>query len=139
MDLKLDAAAVTRLIEDSAPDTPDWKVDVQWVKPGGAMIRQPFREGLQRAGEVMSGPSLMSAADTAMYVCVLAHIGPQVMAVTVDMNLQFLRPAAKGDLFAEAWVLKLGRRRAALRVMVRDHLGNEACHVTGTYAWPTPL
>ena len=91
------------------------------------------------AGEVMSGPSLMSAADTAMYVCVLAHIGPQVMAVTVDMNLQFLRAAAKGDLFAEAWVLKLGRRRAALRVMVRDHLGNEACHVTGTYAWPTPL
>ena len=68
MDIKLDAAGVTDLIHGSAPDTPDWKIDVQWVKPGGAMIRQPFREGLQRAGEVMSGPSLMSAADSAMYV-----------------------------------------------------------------------
>lgn len=136
MDIKLDATAVAELIQRTAPDTPDWKIDVQWVKPGSAMIRLPFREGLQRAGNVMSGPSLMSAADTAMYACVLAHIGPQFMAVTADMTLHFLRPAAKGDLYAEATLLKLGRRRAAMRVMVRDHLGSDACHVTGTYAWP---
>lgn len=136
---QLDAAAVTQLIVDSAPDTPDWKVEVLAVAPGSARIRLPFREGLQRAGGVMSGPSLFSAADTAMYACVLAHNGGQVMSVTTEMTLHFMRAAAKGDLYAEAVLLKLGRRRALMRVSIHDGNGVEACHATGGYAWPEPI
>lgn len=42
-----------------------------------------------RPGPRVSGPTMMGFADVALYVAILAQIGPEAMAVTSDLNCHF--------------------------------------------------
>jgi uncharacterized protein (TIGR00369 family) len=99
----------------------------------------PYRQGLLRPGGVISGPALMSLADTAAYALVLAHVGDQLMAVTSQLSMNFLRGAQPGDLYAEAEMLRLGRRNAVCDVRLWTE-GPErlAAQANVTYALPLP-
>jgi len=70
-------------------------------------------------------------------VAVLAAIGPVPLAVTINLNINFLRKPAQRDLTAEARLLKLGKRLATGEVTIRSD-GEEApvAHVTSTYSIP---
>ena len=76
-------------------------------------------------------------ADFAMYVAVLAAIGPVPLAVTINLNVNFLRKPTRRDLTAEARLLKLGQRLATGEVAIRC-AGDEkpVAHVTATYSIP---
>ena len=57
----------------------------------------------------------MALADCAMYVVLLSAIGTVGLAVTTNLNINFLRKGAGGqDVIADAKILKLGKRIAAL-------------------------
>jgi uncharacterized protein (TIGR00369 family) len=136
--LKLDADAVNALLRRAFPGArPDAFPNVVEVAPGRVRVMAAYRDGLLRPGGVISGPTLMSLADTAAYALVLAHVGDQLMAVTSQLNISFLRGAAPGDLHAEAELLRLGRRNAVCDVRLwtesRDRLAAQA---TVTYALP---
>lgn len=63
-----------------------------------------------RPGGTVSGPSMFALADVAIYLAILARIGPVALAVTTGANIDFLRkPAAGVDLIGVARILKLGR------------------------------
>ncbi len=111
---------------------------VEALDPGYARIRLPFKKWMQRPGEVLSGPTLMTAVDTAMYVAVLGHIGVQMMAVTADMNLRFLNQGALGDVIADVRILKLGRKLIAMESQVFSSAAPKVLvmHATGSYARP---
>src|SRR3546814_16507443 len=83
---------------------------VEELRSGYARIRLPFNAMMIRPGNVISGPALFTAADSAMYALVPGHLGAQLMAVTSDMNLRFLTKDLPGDVIGEATFLKLGRR-----------------------------
>jgi uncharacterized protein (TIGR00369 family) len=136
MDLQLDAPAIQQLIREGLPAAAAFGVEVEAVAPGSARIRFPYRDSMLRPGGVISGPTLMAAADTAMYACVLAHLGPELMAVTSEMNLRFLAKTPPADVVAEAQILKLGSRLIVMEVRIADAKGRLSCHVTGTYARP---
>jgi acyl-coenzyme A thioesterase PaaI-like protein len=72
-----------------------------------------------------------------MYVAVLAAVGPVPLAVTINLNINFLRKPAARDLIAEARLLKLGRSLATGEVNIHSE-GEEApvAHVTATYSIP---
>ena len=92
-----------------------------------------------RPGGTVSGPTLMLLADVAMYVAVLASIGPVPLAVTTSLNINFLRKPAAADLFAEARLMKLGKRLAVGEVGIRSAEGAElVAHATSTYSIPRP-
>jgi uncharacterized protein (TIGR00369 family) len=113
----LDAAGVNALLRKAFPDAvPAAFPTVLEVSPGRVKVMAPYREGLLRPGGVISGPTLMSLSDTAAYALVLAHIGDQLMAVTSTLTMNFLRGAKPGDLYAEAEMLRLGRRDAVCDV-----------------------
>ena len=80
---------------------------------------------------------MMTLADFAMYVAVLAAIGPVPLAVTINLNINFLRKPSQRDLTAEARLLKLGKRLATGEVVIRC-VGDDApvAHVTSTYSIP---
>jgi uncharacterized protein (TIGR00369 family) len=103
----------------------------------GCRVRQAFRTASLRPGGTISGPTMMALADFAMYVAVLAAIGPVPLAVTINLNINFLRKPAQRDLMAEARLLKLGKRLATGEVTIRSE-GEEApvAHVTSTYSIP---
>jgi uncharacterized protein (TIGR00369 family) len=87
----------------------------------------------------MSGPTMMALADFAMYVAVLASIGPVPLAVTTSLNINFLRKPAQGDLIAEVKLMKLGKRLAVGDVGLWSAGSDElVAHATSTYSIPVP-
>lgn len=103
-----------------------------------AVARVPFHGRLVRPGGTVSGPTIMALADAAMYAVVLGRLGQVEMAVTANLNINFLARPAAVDLIAEARILRLSRRQAVCEVQVYSQ-GREddlVAHVTGTYALP---
>src|ERR1700736_1413305 len=110
-------------------------IEAVWER--GCRVRQAFRAVSLRPGGTISGPTMMALADFAMYVAVLAAIGPVPLAVTINLNINFLRKAAPRDLLAEARLLKLGKRLATGEVTICSQGETEpVAHVTLTYSIP---
>ncbi len=112
-------------------------LSIEAVWEGGGRVRQAYSDGSVRPGGTISGPTMMALADFAMYVAVLTAIGPVPLAVTTNLNINFLRKPARRDLVAEARLLKLGGRLAVGEVTIRSD-GEDApvAHVTLTYSIP---
>ncbi len=107
------------------------------VSPGLVELVQATGERNLRPGGVISGPTLMSMADTAAYALMLAHLGEVAMAVTTSLTIHFLRPCAPGDLHAEATMLRLGRRIGTCDVLMwTEGRGRPAAKATVAYAIP---
>lgn len=114
-------------------------LSIEEVWHGGARVRQSYREAFIRPGGTISGPTMMALADFAMYVAVLAAIGPVPLAVTTHLSINFLRRPAAADLVAEAKLMKLGKRLAVGEVAIRSAGGVElVAHATSTYSIPRP-
>jgi uncharacterized protein (TIGR00369 family) len=112
-------------------------LSIEAVWEGGGRVRQAYSDGSVRPGGTISGPTMMALADFAMYVAVLAAIGPVPLAVTTNLNINFLRKPARCDLVAEARLLKVGRRLAVGEVTIRsDGEAEPVAHVTSTYSIP---
>jgi uncharacterized protein (TIGR00369 family) len=102
------------------------------------LLRQRFNERMLRPGGTVSGPTLMALADCAMYVVLLSAIGPIGLAVTTNLNINFLRKGQAGqDVLAEARLLKLGKRLAVGEVnLLSGTSPDPIAHVTSTYSIP---
>jgi uncharacterized protein (TIGR00369 family) len=113
----------------------DYIIEDVWF--GGARLRRPYGDKALRPGGTLSGTTMMSLADFAMYVAVLASIGWAPLAVTTNLTINFLRKPAARDLLAEARLIKLGKRLAVGEVAIRSE-GEEdlVAHVTSTYSIP---
>lgn len=104
---------------------------------GKAKVRAPFRDDFLRPGGTVSGPILMGLADYAMYAAVLSRIGPVELAVTINLNINFLRRPAPKDVIADASIIKLGKRLAVGEVsLYSDGEDDPVAHVTATYSIP---
>jgi uncharacterized protein (TIGR00369 family) len=102
------------------------------------LLRQRYSERMLRPGGTVSGPTLMALADCAMYVVLLSAIGPIGLAVTTNLNINFLRKGQAGqDILAEARILKLGKRLAVGEVnLLSGTSPDPIAHVTATYSIP---
>jgi uncharacterized protein (TIGR00369 family) len=90
-----------------------------------------------RPGGTVSGPTMFMLADTALYVAVLASVGPKALAVTTSITINFLRRPAPRDLIAECRLLKLGKRLAVGEVTILSAGEDDpVAHATGTYSIP---
>jgi uncharacterized protein (TIGR00369 family) len=103
------------------------------------LLRQRYGDHMLRPGGTVSGPTLMALADCAMYVVLLSAIGPVGLAVTTNLNINFLRKGEAGhDVLAAAKILKLGKRLAVGEVTLLSGNSPDAiAHVTATYSIPT--
>ncbi len=114
-------------------------LSVEEIRHGGAQVRQAYRKDFIRPGGTISGPTMMALADFAMYVAVLASIGPAPLAVTTNLSINFLRKPGAADLLAEARLMKLGKRLAVGEVAIRSAGAAElVAHATSTYSIPRP-
>ncbi|WP_374730327.1 PaaI family thioesterase [Salinarimonas sp.] len=112
-----------------------WHVEA--VGPMTARMRLDFHPRHIRPGGTLSGPSMMTLADLALYVAVLANVGPVALAVTTSLTFNFLRKPPQSALVADTRLLKLGRRLAVGEVTIHSDTRPEpVCHATGTYALP---
>ena len=101
-------------------------------------VRLATAEKHLRPGGTVSGPSMFALADVAVYMAILAMIGPQALAVTTNCSIDFMRkPEAGKDLIAECRLLKLGRVLAVGEVlMVSDGSEAPVARASLTYSIP---
>ncbi len=112
-------------------------IEIEALRDGFLRIRVGVNDRYLRPGGTVSGPALMSIADTAMYYLVLGTIGPVALALTTNLNINFLRAPKPADIIAEAEMLKLGKRLAVGQVTIYSDGSDEpVAHATVTYSIP---
>ena len=112
-------------------------IEIEELRDGFLRMRVAVTDRHIRPGGTVSGPALMSIADTAMYYLVLGMIGPVALALTTSLNINFLRAPKLADVIAEAEMLKLGKRLAVGQVtMYSAGTDDPVAHATVTYSIP---
>lgn len=119
---------------------------VYWDKTGVAIeavgwktarLRLAVKPSSLRLGGTVSGPTMFMLADTALYIAVIASVGPKGLAVTTNMSINFMRKPPPADMIAECRLLKLGARLAVGEVTLFSEGDDEpVAHAVGTYALP---
>ena len=118
---------------------PQSGLTIEDARHHGARVRQAYNAQFIRPGGTISGPTMMALADFTMYVAVLATIGPVPLAVTTNLNINFLRKPATRDLIADCRLLKTGKQLAVGEVTIfSDGMDEAVAHVTSTYSIPGP-
>lgn len=117
---------------------PQAPIEVRTVGDQSATVAYQVSFDSLRPGGSVSGPVLMTLADTALYVAILGTIGIVPMAVTTSLNINFLRmPQADRNLIAECKMLKVGRALAIGEVFIySEGMEEPVAHATGTYSIP---
>ena len=125
------------LIEEHLPLVGLFGIRTEEIGEGAARLRMHFNPSLMRPGGTVAGPALMALADVTLYAVVLGLIGKVELAVTTNLNINFLRKPGPADVVCEGRILKLGKRLAvaecSLHSVDEDDL---VAHVTGTYSIP---
>jgi len=105
------------------------------VGEGFALAHWPHDRSLLRPGGLISGPTQFTLADLALWYLSFTVLGLKPMAVTSDVHITFLRPAAGGDLLARADLLRAGKTRISGRVTLWVDGAQErpVSHAVGTY------
>ena len=102
-----------------------------------ATLRLAYHPRHLRPGGTISGPTMFGVCDAALYVAILAEIGPVAHAVTTNVSINFLRKPAPLDLIGKARLIKLGKRLAVGEVAIySDGESEMVAHATGTYSIP---
>jgi uncharacterized protein (TIGR00369 family) len=135
----MNADEIAKLLRDEFPQFfhPGRGLSIERVDYGNIRVKRRFQEDSIRPGGTISGPTMMELADFAMYVAVFSVAGPLPMAVTTNLNINFLRRPGRGDLVADAKLLKVGKRLVVGEVTIySDGEGDPVAHVTSTYSVP---
>jgi uncharacterized protein (TIGR00369 family) len=135
----MDADEIGKLLHEVFPQAfyPGCGLIIERVDYANIRVRRHFQDGYLRPGGTISGPTMMELADFAMYVAVFSAVGPQPLAVTTNLNINFLRKPAKADLIAEARLMKVGKRLAVGEVTIHSEgVAEPVAHVTSTYSIP---
>jgi uncharacterized protein (TIGR00369 family) len=135
----IDGEEFDRLVRDTIPLSRafPWRVDV--VRYGRCRLVMDCDTRHVRAGGTLSGPVLMTLADTTLYLATLSVVGPEPLAVTSDLSIRFLHRSLPGKVIADGRILRAGRRLVVGEVsMYSEGRAEPIAHVTGTYAMPAP-
>lgn len=133
--MKATRAALQRLI-DKARFVRFYGFRVVKVVDGSCTLELPHRRSLERPGRIINGPSLMAAADCAMWLAIKGRYGTDFDALTSELNTAFLAPAVAERVFCTARILKAGRRRIYGTAECHNRAGRLFTHHTVTYVQP---
>lgn len=115
----------------------DIEQDVVALGDGFARLRRKVGDLNLRPGGFISGPTQMAIADSAAYSAIFTKIGITPMAVTSNLNINFLRPCIGEAIVAEARIIKMGKSLAVIEVEIRAEGAEKlSAHAVVNYALP---
>ena len=126
------------IVEFLAREFPQSKCVVEEVAERSATVSHPVGPAQLRPGGTVSGPLLMAVADVALYVAILATVGLVPLAVTVNLNINFLRkPSPLNPILGVCRLIKVGRILVIGEVALYSDRNEEmVAHAVGTYSIP---
>jgi acyl-coenzyme A thioesterase PaaI-like protein len=134
---RLTAVEITAFLNEVFPGAMD-HFEIEAVGPMTSRVRMLFRAFRLRPGGTISGPSLMTLADTGLWVTLLAMIGREPLSVTSHLDIDFLRKPAAADVVADTRLHKIGKRLAVGDVLMYYAGETVPCaRASVTYAIPS--
>jgi len=133
----MDAAALQATLDSlAAPCVKRLGMRVEAVEAGQVRLSLPVSPEIVHAGGVVCGQAILSAADTAMLVAMIAQLGEFRPMTTVQLQTSFVRPVPKdaARIAVVARVLRHGKSLSYGDVEFRTEDGKLAAHATTTYA-----
>lgn len=125
---------IRRHIEQGLPLVPLFNIDVIEASANRGAVRLRAGEFVTRPGGSVAGPVQFALADVAAYALILADRKDEA-SVTVDLTINFLRPAMALPLLAVATPLRAGRRLFTAEIRITEEAsGRLVSHATTTYA-----
>jgi uncharacterized protein (TIGR00369 family) len=109
---------------------------VEAVDENGVSLVLPVTPELVHGGGVLCGQAIMSTADTAMLLAMIARLGGFKPMTTVQLQTSFLRPVPKETAIVAvvARILRLGKSLSYGTVDFATPDGKLAAQATTTYA-----
>jgi uncharacterized protein (TIGR00369 family) len=138
MAVLMDVAALQDFLERDFPQVNAGGAKAYSVVEVGEMfarIRLEPDDRHLRPGGTVSGPTMFNLADFSAYMAILTQIGPVALAVTTNLNINFLRKPELGPIEALGTILKLGKRLAVVEIAITS--GDDlVAHAVATYSIP---
>lgn len=109
------------------------------VSPTHALVRRPVDVASARPGGFVPGPTQFGMADAALWYLVFGVLDRiELMALTSDLDITFLRPAAGEVIWARADLLSAGSRKivGSVRVWCDDRIDAPSAVAKGAYVLP---
>lgn len=110
-----------KLLETTLPAADLHGLFVEECQDQDVRLRFPFEAHFLGPGDIFSGPTLLSFADTALYAAVQAAIGAAEIALTSNLSVTFLKPAQAAEVIALSRVIRKGRRTAHAEAWLFSH------------------
>ncbi len=129
----LDVDAINKFVVGVYPATTNFQCES--IDDESVLVRWKYAEAGLRPGGIISGPTLFTLADVALWYLSFTVVGLKSMAVTANLNIDFLRPATGGDVLAKAHLLRAGKRKITGRVemWIDGQPAHPVAHATGSY------
>ena len=100
---------------------------------GSSTVTMPINPShLQQAGRVQGG-IVATLADYALFRAVKPLLKPGEATTTIEIKINFLAPAERGELIATAKIISSGRRVIVGEMEVKDQDGKLIAQGLGTY------
>ncbi len=131
-------ATKEELINFFQSEFPQANFKIESVGGKSATISKKIDHNHLRPGGTVSGPVLMAMADAALYVAILSELGLVALAVTTNLNINFLRkPSSEKSIFADCNLIKIGKSQVVGEVSIySEGFSEPVAHAVGTYALP---
>jgi uncharacterized protein (TIGR00369 family) len=128
----------TEIVDFLAREFPQNQCVIEAVDDRSATVSHPVGPAQLRPGGTVSGPLLMTVADVALYVAILATIGLVPLAVTTSLNINFLRkPSPRNPIVGVCKLIKVGQILVVGEVaLYSDRNEQMVAHAVGTYSIP---
>ena len=134
---KITIEEFNRIIHEQMPLVETMGFVVDRMGDGECVVRAVFKEDYLRPGGTISGPIMMALADFSMWGAIMSRAEHVQMALTTNLNINFLLRPKPGDIVAVAKLMKLGKRLAVGSVELFGNDGDDlVAHVTCTYSLP---
>ena len=98
-----------------------------------AVMGLEMQEKLRQPYGLLHGGATASLIDTTMAFAVVAALGTEDKATTVDLTVQYLRPHTEGKVVCTAKVLRAGKRLLFLSAEVVNEQGKLTATALSTY------
>lgn len=118
--MQIDPEQLKQFIEQAVPFNAHLGLHVELLELGKAVIRMPFSKS--HVGDVfrpaMHGGALAALIDATAGAAAMTHATANDRLSTIDLRIDYLRPAPLADVLATAEVRRMGKRIAVVNVLV---------------------
>ncbi len=130
-------ADLHKFLEEHFPQAAHLNLKIEDLDDTTIRVRLPTDDKHLRPGGTVSGPTLVWLVDLSFYLLLMGRLGPVAMAVTTNLNINFMRKPEPADLLGEGRLMKLGRSLAVGDFTIwSDGRKDPVAHATVTYSLP---